>query len=53
MAFKPTYVRRKTYIPLYINNLSYIIILETEINFQNDVTFVLVKLDKKFKVQIS
>ena len=35
-----------------IYNLSYII-LETKINFQNDVTFVLVKLDTKFKVQNS
>ena len=35
-----------------IYNLSYII-LETENNFQNDVTFVLVKLDTKFKVDNS
>ena len=35
-----------------IYNLSYII-LETKINFQNAVTFVLVKLDTKFKVQNS
>ena len=33
-------------------NLSYIILV-TEINFQNAVTFVLVKLDTKFKVQNS
>ena len=35
-----------------IYNLSYII-LETQINFQNAETFVLVKLDTKFKVQNS
>ena len=35
-----------------IYNLFYII-LETEKNFQNDVTFVLVKLDTKVKVQNS
>ena len=35
-----------------IYNPSYVI-LETEINFQNAVTFVLVKLDIKCKVQIS
>ena len=35
-----------------IYNLSYII-LETKINFQNAVTFVLVKLDTKFNVQNS
>ena len=33
------------------NNMSYII-LETKINFQNAVTFVLVKLDTKFKCKI-
>ena len=52
MAFKPTYVRRKTvfrYIFCVLNvyqniyNLSYIE-LETEINFKNAVTLVLVKL---------
>ena len=32
---------------------SFYIILETKINFQNDVTFVPVKLDTKFKVQNS
>ena len=63
MAFKPTNVSRKScnchvfraddfnmyqniYSPSYI-------ILETEINFQNAVTFVLVKLETKFKVQNS
>ena len=35
-----------------IYNPSYII-LETKINFENAVTFVLVKLDTKFKVQNS
>ena len=70
MAFKPTYVRRKSCLPPYIlcaelspflsrrlqnvyqiiYNLSYII-LETKINIQKAVTFVLVKLDAKFKVQ--
>ena len=70
MAFKPTYVRRKTCLPLYIlcvkwsrflsrrlqnvyqnmYNPSYVI-LETKINFQNAVTFDLVNLDTKFKVQ--
>ena len=39
-------LRRDTY------NLSYII-LETKINIQSDVTFVLVKLDTKFNVQNS
>ena len=40
----------RTCTKIYIYNLSYII-LETKINFQNAVTFVLVKLDTKFKVQ--
>ena len=74
MVAKPTHLRRKGCLPLYIlcaelsrflstrlqnvyqniYNLSYITcILETEINFQNDVTFVLVKLDTKFNVQNS
>ena len=72
MAFKPTHVRRKCCLSLYIlcfelslflrrqllnvypniYNMPYII-LETEKNFQNAVTFVIVKLDTKFKVQNS
>ena len=39
-------------VPKYIIIWSYII-LETKINFQNAVTFVLVKLDTKFNVQNS
>ena len=44
----------QTIINVYQNiyNLSYII-LETKINFQSAVTFVLVKLNTKFKVQNS
>ena len=74
MVSKPTHLRRKNCLPLYILcimcrtvtfseqtiiervpnifNLSYII-LETKINFQSTVTFVLVKLDTKFNVQNS
>ena len=68
MVAKPTHLRRKTCLLLYILcaelsrflsrrlqnvykiyiDLPYII-LGTEINFQNVVTFVLVKLDTKFK----
>ena len=72
MAFKPTHLRRKSSLPLYIlcaelsrflsrrlenvyqniYNPSYII-LDTKINFQNAITFVLVKLDTKLNMQNS
>ena len=44
--YSRTYVYQNTYNPSYIK-------LETEINFQNDVTFVIVRLDTKFIVQNS
>ena len=56
MAFKPTHVRRKSCPPLYILCIEvsrFLVKLETKINFQNAVTFVLVKLDPKFQVQNS